>query len=478
MRVKKGERFSLVLEGKGWYLRGYDSDVLGFVSRETAGGTKEGERAADQGSTVFVFHPFRKGTGHLFFTRQGTESLVRVHIESEEGENGDERARETGAVGEPGAENEFEALIETAAAGVARQAGSPVAADTAPAEDGAIAADITPAAGVSGAARGEKEAGPPEAAGASLEATPPLPPASPALEPASEPAPPSAPKAEPRVKEPSVPLAEPMPVPEPAPKVLSGTPSPAKASGSGEPSKSKGEKAKQGEGSRERSDAGAKEQSGMYYTDKQDRVVGVPYKSEEDAYRRGSQLYQKGQGDKAIDEYLVYLAECKTCAHREQVHYRVAELYVEQGRDGDALAHLDALLKASSTDLRLKAYLLRADIDLRSGDMKRAIEGYSAAWNIDARSKELPRKIADLYYAAKEFDKALPLYERSIENGSADDEVYFRAAAICDGEGRTRNLEKAYGYYKTLVERFKSSSHADYARKRVAFLEKNFYNFK
>jgi tetratricopeptide (TPR) repeat protein len=216
----------------------------------------------------------------------------------------------------------------------------------------------------------------------------------------------------------------------------------------------------------------------MYYTDKQDRVVGVPYKNEEDSYRRGSQLFQKGSGDKALDEYLRYLAECERCVHREEAHYRVAELYVKQGRDADALAQLDTLLRASSSDLRLKAYLMRADIDLRSGDTKRAIEGYSAAWNIDARNKELPRKIADLYYAVREFDSALPLYEKSIESGSADDEVYFRAATICDGEGKARNLEKAYGYYKTLIERFESSSHVEYARKRVQFLEKNFYNFR
>jgi tetratricopeptide (TPR) repeat protein len=291
------------------------------------------------------------------------------------------------------------------------------------------------------------------------------------------------PKAEPRVKEPSVPLAEPAPVPGEAPKAVSQKKPPARTppagtSGPGEIAKTELAKDKPGGKPRDRGDKGSQEPTGMFYTDKQDRVVEVPLKNEEDAYRRGSQLYQKGQGDGALQEYLSYLAECKTCAHKEQAHYRAAELYVKQGRDGDALAHLEALLRASSADLRLKAYLLRADIDLRGGNVKRAIEGYSAAWNIDARNKDLPRKIADLYYDTKEYDSALPLYERSIESGNADDEVYFRAATICDGEGKTRNLEKAYGYYNALIERFKNSRHADYARKRVAFLKKNFYNFK
>jgi tetratricopeptide (TPR) repeat protein len=322
------------------------------------------------------------------------------------------------------------------------------------------------------------EAGTPEAAEAAFEATPPLPPESPALEVAAEPAPPSAPKAEPMAVEPSVPLADPVPVPGTGPKEVSGASPPPKPSGSGETAKTKSAKTKQGEASRDRGGAPSTEPQGMYYTDKQDRVVKVPVKNEEDSFRRGSQLYQRGQGDKAIEEYLVYLAECEACAHGEMAHYRLAELFARQGRDTDALAHIDPLLKASSVDLRLKAYILRADIDLRSGNVKRAIEGYSAAWNIDAGSKGLPRKIADLYYSSKEYDKALPLYERSIENGSADDEVYFRAATICDGAGKTRDLEKAYGYYKALIERFKSSSHAEYARKRVRFLEKYFYNFK
>jgi hypothetical protein len=401
--VKKGERFTLRLMGKGWYLREYDSSVLGFVSRATAGGA--GEISA--GRTEFVFNPFRKGTGHLLFTGPAAETYVLVRVGSEDALDG------------PGVESEEQA---------------------------------------------------------------PLPMLSAAQEPSPEPLPPSAPKAEPSIEEPAVPLAEPAPAPDFTPGSVPGVPEvpePEQPAGPGEPSKPKGTKPKQGEAVQKRSEPRKEEPDiGMYYTDKQNRIVEVQYKNEEDSYRRGSQFYQKAQNDKALDEYLKYLSECEKCSHMEEVHYRVAELYVKQGKDGEALGHLDTLLRASSRDLRLKAYLLRADIDLRSGNVKRAIEGYSAAWNIDARNKELPRKIADLYYAARDFDSALPLYEKSIENGSADDEVYFRAASIYDSEGRARNLEKAYKYYKTLVERFKGSDHSEYARKRVQFLEKNFYNFK
>jgi len=216
----------------------------------------------------------------------------------------------------------------------------------------------------------------------------------------------------------------------------------------------------------------------MYYIDRNKQRVSVPYKDENDSFKKGVGFSEKGMFSQAAESLEQYLFECEGCTHRDEAHFRLAGVYLNLGEDESALKHLDTLLTGKGEEYKKEAYLIRADIDNREGRMSDALVGYKKVLEYDPLNSELIRKVGDIYFQLEDYGNALNMYEMGIGKGMESDNIYFRLAIICDSPGKLRDLEKAYLYYKIVIDRYPNSEHYSYAKKRVDFLEKNFYHYK
>jgi TolA-binding protein len=443
--VLKGEDFTIRLREAGWYLTRYESKTIGYR-----------RRVLGEGYTDFQFIARESGTGFLFLRHGRKDVYLLVHI-------GEERGTPAGDGGGTPA--------------------STVGAETGGAEGAAQKKDV-PTVPIPGE---------PDGSGSSSQT------ALAADTPVPEPPEPMQAASEPSVVAPD-PVTAQIPdrlfvIEEPAVSALAageaarveglaagdaprGRPAQnSPGTGSSEPASGL-KKEKSGAGASPRSDANRESKEGLYYIDRGNRVVEVSGANENDAYRKGTQYFQKGDSAKSLASYREYLAECEKCTHSDEVNLRIAEMLIKEGKEKEAGGALETLTRSGSQEYRAKAYLLRADIDYRSGNLKRALEGYASALSAGAGTRELERKVGDLYYEEKDYDSALAFYERCIKSGSADDEVYYRAALICDSLASVRDIEKAYRYYRQIVEKYRTSVHAEHAQSRIRFFEKNFFHYK
>jgi hypothetical protein len=420
--VLKGEDFTIRLREAGWYLTRYESKTIGYR-----------RRVLGEGYTDFLFIARESGTGYLFLRHGRRDVYLLVHIGEERGTPASAVGAKTGDA-EPAPYEEDVPKVPTT--------GTPIPETPEPIQE-----PSEPSVGVPDTVTGQipdrlfviEE--PTVSARATDEAA----------------------------------RGEGRSAPGDAPRVSPAQTSPGPAS-----SKPTGglKSEKSGAGASPRRDAKGEGKEGLYYLDRGNRVVEVPGANENDPYRRGTQYFQKGDSAKALASYQEYLAECEKCTHSDEVNLRIAEMLIKEGKEKEAGGALETLTRSGSQEYRVKAYLLRADIDYRSGNLKRALEGYASALSIGADNRELERKIGDLYYEEKDYDSALAFYERFMRSGSADDEVYYRAALICDSLAAARDIEKAYRYYRKIVENYKTSVHAELAEKRIQFFEKNFFHYK
>ena len=97
---------------------------------------------------------------------------------------------------------------------------------------------------------------------------------------------------------------------------------------------------------------------------------------------------------------------------------------------------------------------------------------------IDKDDPKLIRRVGDAYYDLNEYAKALVQYERLKQIDTIDDLILFRIATIYDSPGEPRDVEKAYRFYNLLIDRYKDSRYITFSRKRIEFLEKNFFDYK
>lgn len=216
----------------------------------------------------------------------------------------------------------------------------------------------------------------------------------------------------------------------------------------------------------------------IFYSTKDNKIVKVPYKSEDDSYHKGVRFFKRGMLSEALKSFLDYLSQCERCVYENDAHYRSANLYLKIGKDKDAIKHLDKLIVIGSQKHKKEAYLIKAGIDFNAGKIQDALDGYRNVLKYDAGNKEVSKKIGDIYYQLEEYENALSAYKKGIKEGIESDEVYFKVAIIYDSPGKSRNLEKAYKYYKMIVDRYVYSEHYIYAKKRVNFLDKNFFKYK
>jgi tetratricopeptide (TPR) repeat protein len=237
-------------------------------------------------------------------------------------------------------------------------------------------------------------------------------------------------------------------------------------------------------------DEGASETGGLrkpkdteriYYTDEEGRVVLVPPNAGRDEkyeYKRGTTLYGRKRYSEAAERFVRYLDRCEECEYEIDASMKLAESLVAIGREKEAIPYLDKVIGSKAAQYYKRAYVLRGNIYYKEGSLKKALQSYRDALDAGVESVEVLRRVGDLHYELNEYGSALEIYERLKNLGAADDSLFFRVATIYDSPGKPRDIEKAYSYYKLLVAEYGKSEYCPFARKRIDFLEKNFFDYK
>ena len=219
-------------------------------------------------------------------------------------------------------------------------------------------------------------------------------------------------------------------------------------------------------------------ESEIFYTDSDNRVVSVPVKNEDDPYRSGVKLHEKRRYKEAAERFTEYLESCKSCRYGIEASMRLSEVLIADKRGKEALQHLDRVIESGSSKYMKSALLHRGDIYYHEGRLRDALESYKGCLKIGASDPKLLRRIGDIHFDLNEYREALDHYERLQQSDVFDDVVLFRIATIYDSPGEPRDVEKAYRYYKRLVESFEDSRFVSFARGRIEFLEENFFNYR
>jgi tetratricopeptide (TPR) repeat protein len=216
-----------------------------------------------------------------------------------------------------------------------------------------------------------------------------------------------------------------------------------------------------------------------YFVDEENRVRTVERVSEENDYRRGRRLYRNEQLEEAESHLAQYLSSCERCAHRDSARLMLADIALRGEREEEGLALLDAVVEEGSGTLRTQALRIRAEEYFKRGRFIEAAQDYEQFYtDSEHEGSEIPKKLGDIYYSLDQKQQALRWYDRSVLEGTADDETVFRIATIYDSPGSNRDIEKAYHYYKLLTDEYASSVHVERARERMRFFENNFFNYK
>jgi tetratricopeptide (TPR) repeat protein len=224
-----------------------------------------------------------------------------------------------------------------------------------------------------------------------------------------------------------------------------------------------------------------KDTEGIYYIDEAGRVVSVPANAgmdEGDEYKRGTTLYGRKRYSEAAERFVRYLDRCEECEYEIDASMKLAESLVAIGREKEAIPYLDKVIGSKAAQYYKRAYVLRGNIYYKEGSLKKALQSYRDALDAGVESVEVLRRVGDLHYELNEYGSALEIYERLKNLGAADDSLFFRVATIYDSPGKPRDIEKAYSYYKLLVAEYGKSEYCPFARKRIDFLEKNFFDYK
>ncbi len=216
----------------------------------------------------------------------------------------------------------------------------------------------------------------------------------------------------------------------------------------------------------------------MYYINKENEIVMVPRRDENDLYSRGVALYNEKNYERAEKLFREYLSKCERCSYRNNVRILLAEMFKQSGRENEAVAQLDAVIESGKQSSAVSAYIMKADIYYKQGKIKEAAESYRKAYDMGEKDPGILEKIGDIYYIVKDYEKALSVYEEGIARGLKNDEILFRVASFYDQPGALRNIERAYYYYKLIVDRYPESKHYTQAEERVRFFEKYFFNYR
>jgi len=221
-----------------------------------------------------------------------------------------------------------------------------------------------------------------------------------------------------------------------------------------------------------------KKSSEIYYIDtKSKKKVEIKVEDENKNYFKGITKLKKGDNEGAIDLLKEYLAKCEKCDYREDAEYSMAKAYENLGDDDTALRYYTEIESKGKGKYYVLALRWLADHYYEKSDLKKALEFYKKVF--DKTSDPLvKRRIADIAYSNEDISSSLEGYNYCVEKGVMDDEILFRLASIYDNPGKYRNIEKAYKFYRKIVESYPKSRYFDISERRVSFFEKNFINFR
>ncbi|UCB44352.1 MAG: hypothetical protein JSV25_08985 [Spirochaetota bacterium] len=219
-------------------------------------------------------------------------------------------------------------------------------------------------------------------------------------------------------------------------------------------------------------------ESEIYYVDKEKKKVPVPFKDEDDQYRKGVRYFNRGAYSDAENEFTAYLESCESCKYRVEAVMNLAETYLALDNKRKAGFYYDKVINFKNEKYMKEALVKRGDIFYSDSNLEAAVSHYERALEYSKKDLVLLKIVADIHYELNNYKMALGEYEKLKDSGEADDEVFFRIATIYDSPGGPRDIQKAYNYYKILIDKFSFSEHVKFARKRVDFMEKNFFNYK
>jgi tetratricopeptide (TPR) repeat protein len=215
----------------------------------------------------------------------------------------------------------------------------------------------------------------------------------------------------------------------------------------------------------------------LYYIDEKDRIVMVPRVREEDIYRRGRRLYQRGEYDGALQELQRYMENCETCTRIDSTRMMLAEIALHRDDIAAALFYLGAVVESGAEKAVLVALKTRAPLFLESEQYEHALSDYEELYRREGGDPALVLILGDINYTLDRKGEALRWYEAGVSEGVATDETIFRVATLYDSPGVDRDIEKAFAYYLLITEQYRSSEYYEPARKRVQFLESNFFDY-
>jgi tetratricopeptide (TPR) repeat protein len=220
------------------------------------------------------------------------------------------------------------------------------------------------------------------------------------------------------------------------------------------------------------------EEHELYYVNKDNEIVKIPTTNENDLYFKGINLNTGGNYDDAARALNRYVEICERCRYRDSARLVLAEISLKLNNENEALDHLESLVISGSPSTKNKALIKKAEIHYKAQRYSDAADAYRQAYDSGGEDSGILEKIGDIYLLMDDYTGALKVYEEGISQGLSNDKIIFRVASFYDKPGALRNIERAYHYYKIIVEKYKASEHYVVALERVQFFEKNFFNYQ
>ncbi len=215
----------------------------------------------------------------------------------------------------------------------------------------------------------------------------------------------------------------------------------------------------------------------MYFYDKSGKKITVALNSENEKFFKGKKAFKNGNYEKSIDLLKDYIKDCKDCIHKTEALYILANIYSVINNTKLATEYYKRLINCENLEYRYKALLFLGDYETENRNYNEALRYLVKAFELK-KDFNLAKKIGDINFETGNLDESIKYYKFCIDSIGGDDYIYYKLASIYDSDGKYKDIQNAYKYYRLIVKRFPSSRYYNIAEERVKFFEKNFINFK
>lgn len=160
-------------------------------------------------------------------------------------------------------------------------------------------------------------------------------------------------------------------------------------------------------------------------------LAGEGWTDFEGAYYLGNKYTQKGQYDRAIEAYKEAL---RISPHSAQPYYRLAMIWLKQGKTEDARRDLERAVLEDPTYSHARNNL--ALILHQQGNPQAALAQYLLVLRQDSTDVFANRGVGDVALSIGEFEQADRYYRRAYQNGAFDAQLMSRWAQALLQQGR------------------------------------------